>query len=162
MLCCPRHLFWLPLFMPQLGKVFFSYCFPLLMLVLVFEGQSPLLCCSHPLRRVPTTTDAPATTTLFRPRPLHAVHLAMSRPQPPCPSVEWVFFFVFVLPSLTCIRAHSLSSFPVPHPLMCYTPRHHPFPLPPCQHSRHPVWCINAPAIFTIDYNMYIYIFWLD
>ena len=54
------------------------------------------------------------------------------------------FFFVFVLPSLTCIRAHSLSSFPVPHPLMCYTPRHHPFPLPPCQRSRHPVWCVDA------------------
>ena len=161
MLCCPGHLFWLPLSVPQPGKFFF------IIIVSLYLCSFSFLRASHPFFVVPIPY-ATSPPLLMHPRqppspgpdlcmlhtwpcrgPSHCAHLSSES-----------FFFVFVLPSLTRLQVHSLSSSPVPRPLMHRTPRHHPLPLLPCQRSRHPVQFVNALVpIFIIDYNMYIYIF---
>ena len=69
------------------------------------------------------------------------------------------FFFVFILPSLTRLGARSLSSSPMPCALMRRTPRHHPLPLPLCQHSRHPVRSVNAPVPYFYYRLQYVHIY---
>ena len=61
------------------------------------------ICDNHPL---PAPTSAAS---------LHAAHLAMSRPQPPRLSVQWVFSFVF----LFCLQSLISKRTPCPLPPCC-------------------------------------------
>ena len=120
------------------------------MLVLIFEGQSPLLHCSHPLHYILTTTDVPVTTTLSQPRPLQQVCMLHTWPcrgpsHHACLSSEsFLLFFCFAF------SHSSLSALLVLFPRAASPDVLHTTSSPPASSAmsmqRHPVWCVNAPV----------------
>ena len=142
--CCPGIFFGSLCPCPSQVSFFFLLLFPLTYTCSCFQGPV----CPSFVVPILYATSPPLLMHLRQP-PSPSPDLCVLRTwpcqgpttMPVCPVSP---FFVFVLPSLTHLQVHSLSSSPVLRPLTCRTPCQHPLPLPPCQCSWHPVQCITA------------------